>query len=148
MATRIPKINVMEEEFARLLKWHNLAFEREFRFHPTRKWRTDFLVMHRFYDEVPDEHVEKRAYGLLVEIEGIVWQGPAGRHQRAKGFANDCEKYAEALVEGWMVLRVTPDMVKDGRAIRYVKKYFELEPSSSALPSQASPPPAERTAGG
>ena len=125
MATRIPSINVAEEGLAMLLKWHKFAFEREFRFHSKRKWRADFLVMHPAYDDVPDLMDARKTSGLLIEIEGIVWDGPAGRHQRGRGLANDCEKYAEALVEGWTVLRVTPDMVKNGRALDYVRKYFE-----------------------
>ena len=32
----------------------------------------------------------------------------AGRHTQGEGFRKDCEKYNEATVLGWRVLRVTP----------------------------------------
>jgi very-short-patch-repair endonuclease len=44
-----------------------------------------------------------------VEIEGGVWRG--GRHTTGAGFTRDCEKYLAASALGWMVLRLTPDMI-------------------------------------
>lgn len=76
---------------------------REYRFLLARKYRFDF------------------AWPLLriaVEVEGGVWN--QGRHLRPAGFEADAEKYAEAVLDGWRVLRVTGDMVKDGRAVNYV----------------------------
>lgn len=65
---------------------------REYRFHPTRKWRFDVAF--------PDVLV-------CVEIEGMTPAG--GRHQRWGGFRNDVEKYREAALLGWTVLRYTGD---------------------------------------
>jgi very-short-patch-repair endonuclease len=76
--------------------------EREHRFSPTRRWRFDFAF--------PESK-------LAVEVEGGVWT--AGRHTRGTGFSKDCEKYAEAAVLGWRVIRVTTEMVNDGSAINY-----------------------------
>jgi len=78
-------------------------FQREHRFHPTRRWRFDLAW--------PD---------LLVacEVEGGTWNG--GRHTRGSGFEGDCEKYNAAALLGWLVLRVTGKMVRDGRAERDV----------------------------
>jgi len=76
-----------------LLYWQSLggpALEREFRFHPTRKWRADFA------------HVESRT---LIEVEGGIYI--QGRHNRPQGFAADAEKYLEAALDGWRVLRLT-----------------------------------------
>ena len=77
---------------------------REAMFHPVRKWRFDFSW--------PDAM-------LAVEVDGGTWAG--GRHSRGGGYTEDCVKYAEALCLGWRVLRVTGDMVRDGRALRYVE---------------------------
>jgi hypothetical protein len=66
------------------------ALEREFRFHPTRKWRSDFA------------HIPSRT---LIEIEGGIWIN--GRHNRAPGFIADMEKYNEATLGGWRVFRLT-----------------------------------------
>ena len=66
--------------------------EKEFRFHPTRKWRADFA------------HLPSRT---LIEIEGGIYVN--GRHNRGAGFAADLEKYMEASLAGWRVIRLGPD---------------------------------------
>lgn len=81
------------------------GFREEFTFHPTRAWRFDFAH--------PGEK-------LAVEIEGLTYGG--GRHQRMKGFTEDCRKYLAAMEFGWRVLRVTPLMVRSGEAIDAIKK--------------------------
>ncbi len=65
---------------------------REFRFHPERKWRADFA------------HVASRT---LIEVEGGIFQRGAGRHNRGAGYAKDAEKYLEAVLAGWTVIRLT-----------------------------------------
>jgi len=95
----------IEELFALHVRAHRLEpAEREYRFDLDRKWRCDFAW--------PD-------YKLMVEIEGGSWS--AGRHNRGVGFAADCEKYNQAVVDGWRVLRYTGDMVRSGLAIEQVK---------------------------
>lgn len=76
---------------------------REFRFHPRRMWRLDFAW--------PD---------LLVgcEVMGATWSG--GRHVRPEGYEKDAEKANTAAVMGWLILRVTTPMIKDGRAIEAI----------------------------
>lgn len=69
--------------------------EREFLFHRKRKWRFDFAW--------PD-------LLIAIEVEGGIWTG--GRHVRGEGYEADCEKYNSAQMEGWMVLRFTPGMLK------------------------------------
>lgn len=81
------------------------GWEREWKFHPTRKWRFDFAWP-----------LEKFA----VEIEGGVWSG--GRHTRGKGFIEDCIKYNEAVMLGWRVIRVTTEMVENGEAMAYIER--------------------------
>ena len=81
----------LESKFA--LYWRSFngpELEREFRFHAERKWRADFA------------HIESRT---LIEIEGGLWI--QGRHNRPQGFAADAEKYLEAALAGWRVLRLT-----------------------------------------
>jgi len=95
--TRRPK-SELEATFARY--WTLLASdlpepEREYRFHPTRRWRFDFAW--------PAEKV-------AVEIEGGIWT--RGRHVRGSGFEKDCEKYNMAVAEGWRVFRLTRGMLE------------------------------------
>ena len=62
---------------------------RELVFHPSREWRFDFAI----------ENLK-----IALEAEGGVYDG--GRHFRPKGLKDDMEKYNEAQVMGWTVLRV------------------------------------------
>lgn len=75
----------------------------EYRFDPSRLWRLDFAW--------PELKVG-------IEVEGGSWTG--GRHVRGQGFEADCDKYNEAAIRGWLVLRVTTAMVADGRAVTLV----------------------------
>lgn len=77
----------------------------EHRFAPPRRWRFDLAW--------PDRLV-------ACEVEGGSWV--AGRHTRGRGFEHDCEKYCEAAVRGWRVLRVTTGMVMDGRAVALLER--------------------------
>jgi hypothetical protein len=79
--------------------------QREFIFHKRRKWRFDLA-----WPELL----------IAVEVEGGVWVG--GRHVRAEGYEADCEKYNEAQLSGWMVLRFTPGMIKQGKAGGIIEK--------------------------
>jgi very-short-patch-repair endonuclease len=79
--------------------------EREFRFHPTRKWRFDFAW--------PKE-------SLAVEVDGGLFV--AGRHSRGAGAEKDMEKFAEAMIGGWRVLRVSTNQVKTGAALKWVER--------------------------
>lgn len=78
---------------------------REFRFMPPRRFRFDFAW--------PDLKV-------ALETEGGTWA--SGRHNRGTGYESDCEKYSEAAIRGWRVIRVTGKMVKDGRAIDLLRR--------------------------
>lgn len=96
----------LEDTFAMQARVAGLpAYEREFRFAPERRWRFDFAW--------PSANV-------AVEVEGGTWSG--GRHTRGAGYAADCEKYNEAAVRGWTVIRATGDMVRDGRALEFAER--------------------------
>ncbi len=85
----------------------------EYRFHETRKWRFDFAF--------PEQR-------LAVEVEGVRFVGRGkdtkleGRHVTPTGFEGDAEKYNEAAILGWRVLRMTRKMIKDGRALQYIER--------------------------
>lgn len=98
-----------EAAFATLVRWHALpAPSTEYRFLPPRRWRFDFAW--------PGSRV-------AVEVEGGSWV--AGRHTRGAGFEADCEKYNTATLAGWRVLRVTPAMIDDGRAMLWLRAALE-----------------------
>ena len=79
--------------------------EREFRFHPSRRFRFDFAW--------PDMK-------LAVEIHGGEWI--QGRHHRAPGFLKDCEKMNEATILRWRVLVFGGTHVKKGVALDVIMR--------------------------
>ncbi len=102
----------LEELFAFYLKAAKIADPvLEYRFHPKRRWRLDFAWPTRM---------------VAVEIEGGSWSN--GRHVRPAAFEEDCEKYAEAAIAGWRIVRVTGAMVKDGRALTLTERLLATAP--------------------
>ena len=83
----------LEKRFVWLWQAHDgPELEAEFRFHAERRWRADFA------------HLPSRT---LIEIEGGIYIN--GRHNRGAGFAADLEKYLEASLAGWRVIRLGPN---------------------------------------
>ncbi len=78
--------------------------EREYRFAPPRRWRFDFAW--------PD-------LLIALEVEGGTRTG--GRHVRGDGYEKDCEKYNEAAIRGWRILRVTASQVRSGEALGWIQ---------------------------
>ena len=80
----------------------------EHRFAPPRRWKFDLAWPGR----VPP---------VAVEIDGGTWLPGGGRHNRAKGFQNDMEKLNRAAAMSWMVLRFTPDQIRNGTALNELR---------------------------
>lgn len=83
-----------------------IDYEQEFKFHPVRKWRADFLIS---------------GYPILVECEGGIWSGANGGHTSGKGYTANCEKYSVAATMGYFVIRATTDQVKSGECIKWIE---------------------------
>lgn len=94
-----------ETVLATHLKACKISFEQEYKFHPTRKWRADFFIT---------------GTKILVEVEGGIWSG--GRHTRGKGYLGDMEKYNEAAMMGYTVLRFSTEQVKSGLALKKIEQ--------------------------
>jgi hypothetical protein len=47
-------------------------------------------------------------------------------HLTVKGFRSDCEKYNEAAIIGWHVLRFSGAMIKSGVAIATIERAIEI----------------------
>ena len=87
------------------------SLEDEFKFHPNRKWRADFV------------HHSSRT---LIEVEGGIHV--YGRHNRASGFIKDTEKYLEATLLGYRVIRLTKNQLNYetlDRIASFLKEYSE-----------------------
>jgi very-short-patch-repair endonuclease len=81
----------------------------EHAFHETRGWRFDLA------------YVDPR---IGIEIEGGVYEGNRGRHMRTKGFLEDINKYNEAAIAGWRLIRVTHAMIHNGKAVQLIERVY------------------------
>lgn len=70
----------------------------EHRFTKVRKWAFDLAW------------VEQK---VALEIEGGAFVG--GRHTSGAGFIADMDKYNEAAIQGWILLRIVPKQAKTDR---------------------------------
>lgn len=95
------------DRLALLLDAEHIAYVREYKFCSARKWRADFCCQGKVK--------------VLVEVEGGTFMAKS-RHTTGKGFAQDCLKYAEAMMLGYIVLRCTPQQIDDGLVIVWLKK--------------------------
>jgi hypothetical protein len=90
---------------------------KEHRFHRERRWRFDL-----FWEELK----------LACEIDGGIWMqtknGFSKGHAHPKRFLQDIEKLNEAAILGWRVIRVTPKMIDDGRALDYARRLLKFPP--------------------
>ena len=79
----------------------------EHRFHPPRRWHFDFAWLEQ---------------KLALEVEGGV-DARVG-HAHPTNFRTDIEKYNRATLDGWRVLRVMPEHLKqeDGRAVFWIEE--------------------------
>ena len=109
---KVPQtLSIGEETFAHHCRVLDLKPEREYRFHPVRKWAFDFAFLR-----------EK----IAVEVEGGTAFGKS-RHSRGEGFVRDCQKYNAATLLGWRVMRYTTEMVIAGTAIDDIECMLEDE---------------------
>ena len=87
--------------------------QREYRFHPTRKWRLDFAWP---------------AVMLAVEVEGGIYRG--GGHTHVKDLKRDMEKSNALTLLGWRLLRFHGDQVRSGEAVAVIRQALTAPPIS------------------
>lgn len=68
---------------------------------------------------------------LAVELEGGTWAN--GRHTRGSGYAEDCDKYNQAALLGWRVLRFTASSVNSGAACLLVEEALKDNDETLAM---------------
>lgn len=112
------KKSILEEMLDVQLRAVNLRhlFEREYRFHKTRRWRADFAAP---------------SAKLLVECEGGIWL-PRGAHSGGTAITRDAEKSNAAQLDGWMILRFTKDHIKSGEAIDTIERAVKMRASDES----------------
>ena len=110
--TYVKQPSESEAEFTLAAQWQADGlppFEREYQFHPDRKFRLDFAV-------------PQIKFG--VEVEGGIWA--QGAHSRPSGILRDMEKGNLLTLLGWSLLRYSAAQVRSGAAIREIADYLKL----------------------
>ena len=87
--------------------------EREVKFHKERKWKLDFSWVSEYPQRPP-------YYKVALEVEGGAFSGHG--HRSVGKFLRDVEKYNEAALAGWTVLRCTTDDIKSGEVFALLKR--------------------------
>ena len=82
-----------------------IEFERQYYYSPPRRLRADFAFL--------------RPIGLLAEVTGGIWQRKA--HGSITGILADIDRLNAATAAGWRMLRCTPEMVRDGSALKLIE---------------------------
>ena len=95
---------------------------KEFKFHPTRKWRFDYAIP---------------SHRIALEVEGGVWT--QGRHTRPQGFLGDVDKYNAAALLGWRVFRTTPSELYSRATIEMLKQALSCRKAGEAVENQPHP---------
>lgn len=87
----------LEDKFASYLDEAGVEYERQFKFHPDRRWKADFRIL---------------GFDILVEINGgIFLRGGGGRHNRGAALENEYTKLNAAQVLGYKVFIAGPNML-------------------------------------
>lgn len=76
---------------------------REFVWHPRRNFRADLCWVDRKF---------------IVEVDG-------GVHRLKDKWKRDIERHYHLVKQGWIYIRVTPEMVRSGEALQWVKEFLE-----------------------
>ena len=92
----------------------------EYRFCEERGWKSDYVWLNPGWTQANDA-----IRGVILEIEGGVFMKKS-RHTSGKGFTADCEKYNEATLLGFKVLRVTKYHLISGHAMEWVKRALKF----------------------
>jgi very-short-patch-repair endonuclease len=101
------KKSKLEETLAFQMRAVGIDYDREVRFHSTRRWRFDFGI---------------KKLRIGIECEGLTNPKMKSRHTTNSGFREDCVKYNAAAIEGWFVLRFTWDTIRNGQALVMIEK--------------------------
>lgn len=100
--------SALEIMLARQMTWKKIDYKPEHQFHPDRRWRFDFALMQ---------------HKIGIECEGGIHSG--GRHTRGVGYEKDAEKYNEATIHGWRLLRFTRSMITTGYALSCIERMIK-----------------------
>lgn len=103
----LPKIDL----FTKLVNIEfGIDLETEHKFHPERNWRFDYAIPQ---------------HKIAIEQEGGIWMKGKGAHSRPSGILRDMEKYTQANILGWIIIRRTPQQLTEQETLNLIKCSIE-----------------------
>ena len=105
-----------EEQLALQLKAAHIKFEREYRPWKDRRFRFDFYISILQGIEIEASCANE----FLIEVQGGIWR--KGAHSSGTGITRDCEKFCLASIDGYLVMPVTTDQIKSGKALQWIEQ--------------------------
>ena len=111
------------------VKWfaeHGIYAVPEYRFHPERKWRFDFILAPLLTNDKITVRAEHAAgyWKLALEVQGGLFTN--GRHSRGPALLKEHEKLNAAASLGWRILYTTPDKLCWPETVEMVKEALEV----------------------
>ncbi|TZF84529.1 hypothetical protein FW774_05945 [Pedobacter sp. BS3] len=109
--TKISKNVTKVDLFVRLVEQElGIILVPEYEFHPERHWRFDYAD--------PDRKI-------AIEQEGGIWRKGGGAHSRPKNILRDMDKYTQAALLGWKVIRRTPNQLATTETLQLIKQAIQ-----------------------
>lgn len=87
------------------------CFRGEYKFHPKRNWHIDIVL---------------KCCKFAIEIEGGATAGPG--HRNIGKFLKDIEKYNEAAILGWRIMRIRPVETRNDKILDKIREYLYNNP--------------------
>jgi hypothetical protein len=111
-----PGESPLEAELAGHFSVMGLVLDRQYKFHPERRWRLDFAAVDVL---------------VGVEVDGSVFAAEngqtAGRHSRGKGIVEGYQKKNAAAELGWLILCYGPPQIRSGEAAMQVERIVKAK---------------------
>jgi hypothetical protein len=95
-----------------------IEVEPEYKFSPRRKYRADWRVIRQ-------NGKDCRRKKVLIEFEGGLFSAGKRGHSSIAGIIRDCEKGNEAVIQGFAVIRVAPNHVVSGIALKWIEEVLK-----------------------
>lgn len=102
-------VSAAEEQLAAQMDAVGIAYLRQLRFKPPRKWSLDFFIGTDFGSGM-----------VAVEVNGGVWLDKSGH--KGVGQTRDYAKWSAAALAGIRIIHVTPADVASGQALRLIEE--------------------------
>jgi hypothetical protein len=109
-------MNAAEELLSIHLTELGVYFQQEWQYAAGRRLRADFAVWDRHAKNWRTHGIHETTRLFLIEVQGGVYGKGGKAHGSITGILADIERLNQATLNGWKMLRFTPQQVENGEA--------------------------------